>query len=191
MAKKSATTGSRKPRSKKASTSAGGPSLYPPPTPPSAPAPTPSKPASKPGVAEKLRGLKGKMPTAKGALALGAGGAVGALVLANMLRRKSPAMAAAEMELERSVQEAERRAKSEKLAAILEQSRNEQSILENQNRLARTLPDVYTSVLAGRRIPAGSIVLGGRPRTDLLRDLAASMGSGRFENKNPLSELIG
>jgi len=45
--------------------------------------------------------------------------------------------------------------------------------------------------MAGRRLPKGSVVLGGVPRQDLMRELAASMDSGRYAQPDPLSDLMG
>lgn len=81
--------------------------------------------------------------------------------------------------------------RSQKITKLLEQARIERMIQENQARIARSDPRLYTSVLAGRSVPTNSVVLGGRPRMDLMQELAASMGSGRFDRPDPLSELIG
>lgn len=94
-------------------------------------------------------------------------------------------------EIEQSVKNAEIQARSQKIAALLKQSREEQSLNENQKRLAQSAPDLYTSVMAGQRVPKGSVVLGGRPREDLMRQLAASMDSGRYKQQDPLSDLMG
>lgn len=132
------------------------------------------------------RALKSKPKTTVALSALGGGaGLAGLMALLRTPNVERP------IALEQAVRDAERRAKNEKLAQLLQQSSNEQAIMENEARLARSLPDLYTSIMAGRSVPAGSIVLGGRPRKDLLRELAASMGSGRFDRPDPLSELIG
>lgn len=94
-------------------------------------------------------------------------------------------------QLDQLVNNAVAKSKSEKVARLLEQSRMEKALAENQMRLARQAPDLYTSVMAGRRVPKGSVVLGGRPRQDLMRELAASMDSGRYAPKDPLSDLMG
>jgi hypothetical protein len=93
-------------------------------------------------------------------------------------------------DLEEAVSVAMRRAKGEQVARLLEQSRMERAITQNQARLAQANPTLYTSVMAGRKVPTGAVVLGGRPRTDLMRELAASMDSGAFQKKDPLSELL-
>lgn len=38
-------------------------------------------------------------------------------------------------------------------------------------------PHLYSQVMAGRVLPQGAVVLGGRPRTDLMEELAYSMGT--------------
>lgn len=94
-------------------------------------------------------------------------------------------------EIQQRVDDAVNQSQSEKIAKLLEQARMERSIQKNQMQLARQTPDLYTSVMAGRRVPKGSVVLGGRPRQDLMRELAASMDSGRYAPKDPLSDLMG
>jgi hypothetical protein len=168
--------------------------------PPPAPAPAP---APRPAARRKLgllRNLK-KQVSVRGRVlgraaaknkgttaAVGAGSVAGMLALSKLL--KAPDVETP-IQIETAVREAERRARSERIAQLIGQSQDERAIMENEARLARSLPDLYTSILAGRSVPAGSIVLGGRPRKDLMRELAASMGSGRFDKQDPLSELIG
>lgn len=95
------------------------------------------------------------------------------------------------MQLEATVSEAMQRAKSERIAKLLEQARMERSLAQNQARLAQANPTLYTSIMAGRRVPTGAVVLGGQPRMDLMRELAASMDSGAFQKRDPLSDLMG
>ena len=94
-------------------------------------------------------------------------------------------------QLEESIVRAERDAKSTKVAQLLKQAREEKALGENKQRLAQSAPDLYSAVMAGQRLPKGSVVLGGRPREDLMRQLAASMDSGRYRQQDPLSELMG
>jgi|688.fasta_scaffold341983_2 hypothetical protein len=145
-------------------------------------------------VADSLRALRVKTKVAKKAVGKAATpknvaiGGLGVAGLASLLRPPTPRR---EMD-EQVVVDAERKLQSERIAKLMEQARMEKAIQENTAILARSNPNLYTSVLAGRRVPAGSVVLGGRPRTDLMQELAASMGSGRFrERPNPLSDLIG
>ena len=48
----------------------------------------------------------------------------------------------------------------------------------NLQRVAATNPDVYNQVAAGRRLPRGAVMIGGRPRTDLLAELADALARG-------------
>jgi len=131
-----------------------------------------------------LSSLKGKVAPTKGNLALGA---LAGLAGTRMLLKKEPDTT----QIDQLVNNAVAKSKSEKVARLLEQSRMEKALAENKMRLARQAPDLYTSVMAGRRVPKGSVVLGGRPRQDLMRELAASMDSGRYAPKDPLSDLMG
>ena len=54
---------------------------------------------------------------------------------------------------------------------------SQQATDRNLQFLKQNSPAVYDSVMAGRRLPADAIVLGGQPRTDLLDELARNMGS--------------
>jgi hypothetical protein len=65
--------------------------------------------------------------------------------------------------------------KSRQIADYLEQARMTQDTQDIKGRLAQSAPDLYTSVMAGRRVPRGSVVLGGQPRDDLMQQLVASM----------------
>lgn len=47
----------------------------------------------------------------------------------------------------------------------------------NEQRLMTAAPQVATQILAGRRLPQGAVVIGGRPRTDLLRQFAVQMAT--------------
>jgi len=131
-----------------------------------------------------LSSLKGKVAPTKGNLALGA---LAGLAGTRMLLKKEPDTT----QIDQLVNNAVAKSKSEKVARLLEQSRMEKALAENKMRLARQAPDLYTSVMAGRRVPKGSVVLGRRPRQDLMRELAASMDSGRYAPKDPLSDLMG
>lgn len=54
----------------------------------------------------------------------------------------------------------------------------ERSALMNLARLQQEAPDVYSRVSSGMDIPAGSVVIGGRPRVDLLARLGRLMSEG-------------
>ena len=59
----------------------------------------------------------------------------------------------------------------------LEKKRKEEEIRRNMLMVQRASPHLYNQVMAGRRLPQGSVVLGGQPRQDLMEELASSMGS--------------
>jgi hypothetical protein len=61
---------------------------------------------------------------------------------------------------------------------------------ENTARLAAADPHTYYEVLAGRRLPTGAVVLGGRPRTDLMEQLAMGMSTGKFAPPPPEDDLM-
>lgn len=162
-----------------------------------APAPTPE--VVPPTISRNLKGIRGlgmagrrglesnKLMGTTGKVGLaGLAGLGGVALLKYLLNDPSNTD-----EIEQSVKNAEIQARSQKIAALLKQSREEQSLNENQKRLAQSSPDLYTSVMAGQRVPKGSVVLGGRPREDLMRQLAASMDSGRYKQQDPLSDLMG
>lgn len=149
--------------------------------------PTPSTPSPAPRSSGGTRSRLGKLRKAGGKAAVPAL-ALGALTGLVMRGLRTPSSTA---ELDEAVNNAVRRAKGEKLGRLLEQARMERALAQNQARLAQANPTLYTSVMAGRKVPTGAVVLGGRPRTDLMRELAASMDSGAFQKKDPLSELMG
>jgi len=145
------------------------------------------------GIRSKLKSVVKSAKTASVAKPLAIGGLAGLLAHKAATQPGGPLgiPATYQGEVEDTLREAEARARSEKIGKLMEQARVEETIRQNQARLAQVAPDIYTSVMAGRRVPKGSVVLGGRPRQDLMQELAASMGSGRFEKKDPLSELLG
>jgi len=125
-------------------------------------------------------------------MAIGSTAAAGGLIALNALKasrkEKSDAQNA---QIMKDLGASQAQGKSAQIADLLEQARMQKSLLENTRRLAQSAPDLYSSVMAGQRLPKGSVVLGGRPREDLMRQLAASMDSGRFRKQDPLSELMG
>ena len=154
----------------------------------------PASPAKKPSVRDsaKFRERVARIRTAKSGKTMGTLGrlALGGLTgftLAKILRGAPPDMS----RLREEEDSARQRSASARIAELLEQARMERALVQNQARLAQANPTLYTSVMAGRKVPTGAVVLGGRPRTDLMRELAASMDSGAFQKKDPLSELMG
>ncbi len=59
--------------------------------------------------------------------------------------------------------------------------RLQRDMATNAARLASVAPDVYNRVLAGRTLPRGAVVIGGRPRVDMLEELAYRMASGDYK----------
>jgi len=77
----------------------------------------------------------------------------------------------------------------------IQQKRLERAMMLSATRLAATNPQLYNEVLAGRRLPLGAVVIGGRPRTDLLEQLALDMAEGNFDQgpgpDQQLASLLG
>lgn len=132
-------------------------------------------------------GLRSKLGMLKSKPVMAGVGALAALGLIRTLNKKPEDNASVVNQFEKQAM-GER---SREVARLLEKARLERTIRENQMRLARGNPDLYTSIMAGRRLPKGSVVLGGVPRQDLMRELAASMDSGRYAQPDPLSDLMG
>lgn len=63
------------------------------------------------------------------------------------------------------------------VAARLEKARMEEMVQRNIAIVAQRSPHLYAQVMAGRILPQGAVVLGGVPRTDLMEELAYSMGT--------------
>lgn len=51
----------------------------------------------------------------------------------------------------------------------------------NLQQISSFAPDVAQRVLAGRRLTQGGVAIGGRPRTDLLQELASRMTDGTLQ----------
>jgi hypothetical protein len=60
------------------------------------------------------------------------------------------------------------------------QQRLEMLRAQNRMRLMQTSPHLAQSLLAGMELPMDGVVIGGRPRTDLLDQVADQMGAGMF-----------
>lgn len=72
------------------------------------------------------------------------------------------------------------RTRTQTLLDMAEEERTRQSMMASVARLAQADPHLYREVMAGRRLPKGSTVIGGRPRVDLMDQLAYSMASGQY-----------
>lgn len=94
-------------------------------------------------------------------------------------------------DLNRTVGE-EEAARRLSMQAYFKQKRLERSMAGNLAALANSRPDIYAQLAAGRRLPKGSTVIGGRPREDILNEVALAMSEGAFQpNDDPLSALGG
>jgi len=156
-------------------------------TPAPAAAPAAAEAAAVAPAAAARGGLRSKLGMLKSKPVMAGVGALAALGLIRTLNKKPEDNASVVNQFEKQAL-GER---SREVARLLEKARLERTIRENQMRLARGNPDLYTSIMAGRRLPKGSVVLGGVPRQDLMRELAASMDSGRYAQPDPLSDLMG
>lgn len=81
----------------------------------------------------------------------------------------------ATQQIKERAQQEQTNQKSRQIADYLEQARAAQDTQDIKGRLAQSSPDLYTSIMAGRRVPRGSVVLGGQTRDDLMQQLVASM----------------
>lgn len=112
--------------------------------------------------------------------AAGVASALGALyLLMKMLNRDQT-----EKQFEHSdrVASLEGQYRSMEAAAQLEQMRRRQAAQMNMARLQQMAPDIYQNVLAGRQLAPGEVVLGGRPREDMLAQVVDMMGHGEFRS---------
>jgi hypothetical protein len=66
---------------------------------------------------------------------------------------------------------------TESLYKKLEDSRKKEEMERNMMAVQKSAPHLYNQVMAGRRLPQGSIVIGGQPRQDLMEELASYMGN--------------
>ena len=65
-------------------------------------------------------------------------------------------------------------------AVALREQRLMRADMDNIERLARMNPELVKQVLAGRRLPRGAVVIGGKPRVDAMMELARSMSMGAY-----------
>lgn len=79
---------------------------------------------------------------------------------------------------------------TEDLLYKLSQARKKEEIERNMMAVQKSAPHLYNQVMAGRRLPQGSIVLGGAPRQDLMEELANSMGNMSQRSNDPLTQLL-
>lgn len=65
----------------------------------------------------------------------------------------------------------------------LQRQKIEKLTAANVQRLTTTMPHLAASIMAGREIPEDGVVIGGRPRQDLLEQVAQQMAAGAFESE--------
>jgi hypothetical protein len=131
-------------------------------------------------------------------LAMGAGalnvGAVGAFLGSQVVDPilKSPAWAGGEQGFRSRLQEAASH-RSLLVHAALRERRLQELDAQNIMRLAVSNPDLVNQLLAGRRLPKGSVVIGGEPRVDIIQELARNMSTGQYSEPtiDPIRALMG
>jgi hypothetical protein len=97
-----------------------------------------------------------------------------------------------DVKLQRMKQILAQEERSRNLAHRLNMDSMRQAMLRSAARLAQMDPQLYNEVLSGRRLPQGAMVFGGRPRVDLMEQLAMDMAMGGFtQPKDPQAELLG
>lgn len=74
----------------------------------------------------------------------------------------------------------EQRVRAQRQVREMERQRRDMAMQANLQVIATQAPDVYNQVLAGRPLPRGAKVFAGRPRRDLLEELAVAMSDGAF-----------
>ena len=77
----------------------------------------------------------------------------------------------------------ERQERESLLAGLVNQGKErslQNAIQANLAEVQRQSPFLYNQVAAGRVLPQGAVVLGGRTRQDLLQELGRSMSEGQF-----------
>ena len=102
------------------------------------------------------------------------GGQMVVAPIAKGIREDLTADPAAEVDRQRKA--LQKRVTSQMLARSIAANRDRTTMM-NLQYLQRNAPEVYDSVVAGRRLPQDAIVLGGQRREDLLQELARNMGS--------------
>ena len=69
------------------------------------------------------------------------------------------------------------------LQSMTSQARQEEirrNMAMSVQNLASVSPNLFNSIMAGRKVPQDAVVLGGNPRTDLLEEVAMGMAQGDF-----------
>lgn len=131
-------------------------------------------------------GLVGTNPSVRGALrnpliaggvVAPAAGMIGGAVGKPIFDTLSEQFTGAETEFNRQMLEQGKSVYAESIAQKLMKEREKEEMKRNMMFLQSANPHLYNQVMAGRRLPQGSVVLGGQPREDLMEELASYMGS--------------
>lgn len=89
----------------------------------------------------------------------------------------------------RDVLDLEQRIQAAQRARDIEEQARARRAVDNTVNLIRYAPEVANQVMAGRRLPKGAVMIGGRPRVDLMQQLAEQMSDGAFQERDPLEGL--
>jgi len=140
----------------------------------------------------------GKLSKGFGKAALGFGVGGTALAAASMLLDPAVEMVkgAGEtlglrepVEFQRSLQAQQQMALAERVQRR-KRERLERLTQENAANIAVQNPHLFQEILAGRELPRDAVVLGGRPRTDLLKEVARNMAAGNYQQSNITDDLL-
>lgn len=152
--------------------------------------PPPEIPPQDPtGVGKPVEGAKGKKKLLKGWKTKAGLALLGALLGAKGMQKYDET--GPNKDLEMDMLHMDERNRNQNILRILESARMDRSNTTNRQQLAQNAPDLYSSVMAGRQIPKGSVVLGGQQREDLMQQLVMAMDKGQYQKQNPLSDLMG
>lgn len=140
----------------------------------------------------------GKLSKGFGKAALGFGVGGTALAAASMLLDPAVEMVkgAGEtlglrepVEFQRSLQAQQQMALAERVQRR-KRERLERLTQENAANIATQNPHLFQEILAGRELPRDAVVLGGRPRTDLLKEVARNMAAGNYQQGSVTDDLL-
>jgi hypothetical protein len=127
------------------------------PAPAPEPAPKPTEPAPKPPAKPPVGKVNEKLKLLRAGNIGKAGlGALAALLLYRSMKPEQDTR-----QTEQQMEEARVQSRSAKIAKAMEDMRMQRSLQQNQMRLAQANPTLYTSVMAGRRVPTNSVSVGG------------------------------
>ena len=93
------------------------------------------------------------------------------------------------VEFQRSLQAQQQMALAERVQRR-KKERLDRLTQENAANIAVQNPHLFQEILAGRELPRDAVVLGGRPRTDLLKEVARNMAAGNYQQSNITDDLL-